>query len=271
MSPFTCTASQLSEAFSNRGIPFDLPGFCDHPSFVAIERLDADFLNHYAAWVAKRQYEPSYLSKARTIIDRTTSVLYKALKDNGRLGACVDMSGILFRTLEEQGIWSCCIKGSMTATFPPQSGIGPRYFWSADHGSFVAGHAWLVAPPYQIIDLTLSQQPYEGQEKQYIPDTVMTTNASPDVVTLDDIVSPSKRAEMLALGIPYKDQLKASATLIPEIHASFPVLTVPGLDSSRLKYSPVAIGIPEEKLIAMRNMTFRGMTPWEFYRNHIAS
>lgn len=270
MNPFCTTYEDLAEDFRCRGISFDLPGFCDDPSFFEVERDNPHYLNHYAAFIAKRPYDPNYLARAKVIIDNAVSLLHAELVEHGRLGACVDISEILFRILEQEKIWSCCIKGSLTITFPRKAGISTRYFWSVDHGNFVAGHAWLRAPPYTVVDISVRQQPYQGNQAKYIPDRILTTNTRPVIVDVEDIVSPSARMELLAYGVPPHQHLREVAPLIPDIFDSFPAVAVSGLKGSSLKYSPVAIHVPEDKLPYMENMMFRGLTPWQLYHLQFA-
>jgi hypothetical protein len=270
MNPFTSTYEDLAEDFRGRGISFDSPGFCDDPSFFEVERGDPQYLNHYAAFVAKRPYEPNYLARAKVIIDNAVSLLHAELVEHGRLGACVGISEILFRILEQEKVWSCCIKGSLTITFPRKTGIGTSYFWSADHGNFVAGHVWLYAPPYTVVDISVKQQPYRGNEANYIPDRILTTDTRPVIVTDEDIISPPVRMDLSAYGVPPHQHLKEVAPLIPDIFEAFPAVSVPGLKGSSLKYSPVAIHAPEDKLPYLENMLFQGLTPWQLYHSQFA-
>ena len=95
-----------------------------------------------------------------------------------------------------------------------------------------------------------------------------TTDTSPVLVDVDDIVSPSARRELLAYGVPSDQHLSEVAPLIPDIFNSFPAVVVSGLNGASLKYSPVAIHAPEDKLPDMKNMLFRDMTPWQLYHSH---
>jgi hypothetical protein len=270
MNPFSSTYEDLAKDFRCRGISFDLPGFCDDPSFFEMERDDPHYLNHYAAFVAKRPYAPNYLERAKVIIDNAVSLLHAELVEHRRLGACVGISEILFRILEQEKIWSCCIKGSLTITFPRNTGLGNIYFWSVDHGNFVAGHAWLYAPPYTVVDISVKQQPYRRKQAKYIPDRILTTSTRPVIVEVEDIVSPSARMELSANGVPPHQHLSEVAPLIPDIFDSFPAVAVSGLKGSSLKYSPVAIHAPEDKLPYLENMMFRGLTPWQLYHLQLA-
>lgn len=270
MNPFTATYEELSGDFNARGIPFDSPGFCDHPSFLETERADSGYLNYYSAFIAKRHYEKDYLSKAKTIIYEWANRIHRELIKNGRLGACVDISGILFRILEEEQVWSCCVKGSLTITFPRKSRINTKYFWSVDHGNFSAGHAWLYAPPYTVVDISVRQQPYSYKESEYIPELILTTNDEPVDVDVEDIVSPTARAALFSRGLPADLHLEAAAQYIPKIFCTFPPIEVPGLRGAKLKYSPTATHAPEEKLSGITNMKFGELTPSQFYKLHSA-
>ena len=79
MSVFSSTYEDLAEDFRCRGISVDSPGFCDSPSFFEVERGNPDYLNHYAAFVAKRPYDPSYLARAKVINDNAVSRLHAEL------------------------------------------------------------------------------------------------------------------------------------------------------------------------------------------------
>ncbi|WCZ14697.1 hypothetical protein GSS20_25555 (plasmid) [Vibrio parahaemolyticus] len=117
------------------------------------------------------------MEKAEKVITDVVEIMSLELIKNGREGACVDISGILARILEQKGVWCACIKGSTTIEFPQSSGIDNTYYWSADHGNFTAGHAWVYAPPFSIIDITLNQQPHPENKKAFIPKVILVKDA----------------------------------------------------------------------------------------------
>ncbi len=196
MSQFRLSREKLIAEFQHYGIPTDTPGFCDHSAFLALERENPELLNLYAAFIAKQDYTQEYLDHAQKIISKTAMMLHRELVQHGRLGACVDISGILSRILDSEQIWNCGIKGSLTIAFPAESRLTSRCFWSCDHGEFVAGHAWIFAPPFTVVDIAVRQQPYEAVEAIYIPEKVLSVDTHSVEVDADDIVSPSARAEM---------------------------------------------------------------------------
>lgn len=265
MTHFTAAYLEFEHDFKERGIPTDNPGFCDHPNFLATEALDPSFLTNYAAFVARRPYDPAYLDSARITISNAAEMLYQVLLKHGRLGACVDISGILSRILDQEGIWNCPIKGSLTIDFPAESGLESSYFWSVDHGNFVAGHAWIFAPPFTVVDVAIKQQPYRQPKLTYLPEKILSEDRQSVAVSLGDIASPSVQAEMLMHGIPREHHLDVSVPQLADMLKVFPAISVPGLRDSRLKYTPVAVGMPDVPFEQMRNMDFNGKTPWELY------
>lgn len=83
--------------FSDRGISFTAPGFYDDPDFLGQERQDSRFLEIYARYVEARCYDDAYLADAATKIDIAARALEASIQADGRLGACVDASGMLGR------------------------------------------------------------------------------------------------------------------------------------------------------------------------------
>lgn len=263
---FTASYSELERDFRLRDIPTDSPGFCDYPNFLVAESKEPSLLNNYAAFVAKRPYDNLYLIHARRVITKASGLLYEELLKHGRLGACVDISGILSRILDREGIWNFPIKGSLTVDFHADSGLSKSYFWSVDHGEFVAGHAWIFAPPYTVVDVSVKQQPYAVEKLPYLPDNVLSEDKQSVAVYAEDIVSPSASAEMLLHRIPLERQLSFSVPQLTDMQNVIPAISVTGPKGSKLKYSPVAIGMPDAPLEDMRNMDFNGKTPWELYK-----
>ena len=269
MNPFKLSIEKLTNVFEQLEISTCEPGFCDHPMFLELERKNPELLNFYAAFVARRQYSANYLARAEKTIRSSAQLLHRELVAHGRLGACVDISGIFSKILDKEEIWNTCIKGSLTISFPPASGIQPRYFWSSDHGEFTAGHAWLFVPPFTVVDISAKQQPYEDKEFDYIPDLVLSKQNKVVEVYAEDIISPTARAEMIQHGIPPNGHLKCAAPYFPELFSAIPPIIIQGVKGATLKYSPVAIHAADCSLEDMRNMEFSGLTPGELYKQRL--
>ena len=270
LGPFLATYESIVGEFARLRIPTDSPGFCDHPSFLEAERHNPRLLEYFAAFVAHRPYSGEYLAHAKAVVEHLSALWHKELLGNGRLGACIDMSGILLRALHHEGVWCCGVAGSLTIKFPAGASLPTRYFWSVDHGSFRAGHAWLFAPPYTVVDISVGRQPYDRVEQRLIPDTVLSFGHVPTDVDVRDVVSPSAQAEMRIRGIPDGQHLYACAPCLPGIFSSFPPVAVSGLSGAILKYVPVAVLVPDGSFETMTCMKFDGLTPWELYQSKLA-
>lgn len=234
--------------YHSNGIDTTSPGFYDEPNFMAIEKIDADFLNTYASFIKHQKYEEGYLERAKKIIDTTSAFLFDELKKEGSKGRCVEVSIIFSRILEKLGIWNFIAKGSLTVTLPPKLAIPKQYFWSIDtNPHFDAGHAWLFVPPYQIVDLTLKYQPYTFKIEDYIPDYILAEKGSKASLDMEDIVA----ATILA---PYKLVRMTSTTFIknnlPHL-LPFTKIFQPQklkINGVEFKYTQTAIGAPDMPL-----------------------
>lgn len=262
---FTEEFKKLDDDFRKKGIPTDKPGFCDHPKFIAVESIYPSFLNNYAAYVATQPYSEEYLQHARNAIMSATTILHRHLEINGRVGACVDISAILSRILDREEIWNCGIKGSLTITFPKKSKVKNTYFWSVDEGNFAAAHAWLYAPPFSIVDVAVNFQPYTGNERKYIPSIILSEEALPAKIEINDIVSPVGRTYLSRHGVPKERYLEVSVPELKDIIKVFPALNIKGISDTVLKYCPVATHASETPFEEMNNMEFSGKTPFELY------
>lgn len=139
---------RLERAFSNRGIDYSRPAFHDSPEFLREERSQPRFLEAYARFVEARAYEEGYLADASRKVEVAAEVVRAAIAADGRLGACVDASGMLARMLDRLGVWNPVAKSTLTITFDPNTGHATQYFWVLDSDKFVASHAIVVAPPF---------------------------------------------------------------------------------------------------------------------------
>jgi hypothetical protein len=102
----------------------------------------------YAEYVQTLEPSAEYLDHARIVVRDTAEFLYNELVADGRKGACVDISGVVLRLLERQGIWCHVVCGGVRVEFPAESGIRTRRFYPLMHRDNHAftGHAWIYAP-----------------------------------------------------------------------------------------------------------------------------
>ena len=270
MPPFTASLAAIESDFVARSIPVNHPGFYDHPNFMQVERDNPAYLNNYARYVDARPRSVEYEAHVRKVAPVIAEHFYQKLLANGRLGACVDISGLVSRALEREGIWNFAVKGSLTMTFPSKSNIPPQYFYSIDQGSFTAGHAWVAAPPLFIIDVAIRLQPFQYTQANYLPPIVCSDSNTLALGNAIDIVAPEIRAHFAAHGVSEKNLLRTISPQTVPFLKTFPARLIKSGDVS-LKYVPVAVGAPDVPFEEMKVMYFDGKTGYEVYRDEIAA
>ena len=260
---------RLERAFSNRNIPFDAPGFCDHPAFLEAERKDARFLELYARYVEARTYDEDYLTHAAAKIQAAAQAMEEAVRADGRSGACVDGSGMLGRMLDRLAVWNYVAKATLTIHFPAASGLTPRYFWVLDEGNFVASHAIVVAPPFGIVDVTVRHQGYDATQASHLPYTVIADDWSPVAWAPDDLANSAILAALAARRIPFEAYVQKTEPQMLEVMRALPPREVL-INDTRLKYVIVAIGGFTEPLEGITGYKPGGRTALQIFDQDVA-
>jgi hypothetical protein len=256
----------LDKLFEKHGIDFSKPGFYDDPQFIEAESRDGSFLETYGKAVARRTYSEAYLARARREIPAIARLVWEELIKDGRLGACVDVSMILSRVLEQEGFWNYLVKGSLTINFAASHGLTPRFFWSWDlvQQRFAAAHAWVVAPPFGVVDISLKQQPFKkGQGQELLPDMMVSEHLKTVDPDPRDIFSPSF---LLAEKTLPGKSISKFAPRLRQFFKDFPPL-VGEHDGTQMKYTTVAISAPDAPFPNMVGWPINGRTGYEFYMN----
>jgi len=260
--------ARLEREFSRLRIPYDSPGFCDHPAFLAAERDDARFLELYAKYIEVRRYEESYLSDAAIKIRLAANALEVAIGDDGRLGACVDASAMLGRMLDRLGVWNYVAKSTLTITFPKNSGRTPRYFWSFDEGEFAAPHAIVVAPPFGVVDITVRHQAYDANQGDYLPRVVTADSWNEVNWEAKDLANPEILATLEMRGISFRDFLRHRNPSMAEVMKHLPPRQISHEDT-KLKYVVVAVGGAIEPLEGVVGYKPCGRTALEIFEQDV--
>ena len=260
--------NEIRHYFNQLNIPADNPGFYDHPNFLAVEKENPFFLANYARFVSTLTFEDNYLENARAKIHVIVAELYKHISIENQVGRCVDISQILSRILEKENIWNYAVKGSLTIKFPANTIISDRYFWSVDIGQFFAGHAWVCAPPFDVIDLAVKLQPYSENEADYLPNYVMEEGMPAVKSEITDIISPEVGNYFLSRGIPKAHQLEQVEPETPTFIKVFPAKSVT-VNGTTLKYIPIAGFASDGALEVITNMNFQGKLPMQLYEEDI--
>lgn len=254
--------------FSQLEIPIESPGFYDHPRFLEQEKRQSDFLELYASYVQKRYYEPNYLEYSKVVIKKSAQALHQELVRDGRLGACIDASMVLSRILEREGVWNYLAKGALTMEFPLGSGIPKQFLWPIDKGEFQAAHAWLVAPPFLLVDIAIKLQPFKHNVSDYLPEMVFAEEANQSRASEDELFSPYTRRYYQAQGI---SQGMLITKLIPRLHQFWSVFPPREIEfrDTRIKYIPTGISASDLPLEKIRSLDLSGMTGIQIYNDII--
>jgi hypothetical protein len=261
------TRRQLENTFRRLGIDFANTGFCETPEFQAVERDDPTFLKFYAMYVRQLQLSPEYIERARNVIQTTADFLFHELVADGRRGACVDISGLILRFLERQGIWCHVTCGGLKIQFPAESGIGPKWFFPLMHrnNNAFTGHAWIYAPPYKVIDISVSLQPYPAEQQRFVRgyNLAEECHQSPDATTIRDLMEP----ELIEEFVRDHRRMPTMNDLMPELRQfmrDFAPCRVVS-EGVSFNYMPVKISAPDLSLEQMLHPTLSGRRPMQVF------
>lgn len=234
--------------------------------FLKAHGEDCAYLNKYAALVVGRPYDDDYLRYARKVITNVAGVLFDALKANGRMGACVDMTGHFSRILEKEGVWSCGIKGSLAISFPVASEEASTHLWSVGCGGIVTGHAWLFAPPFSIVDVAIRQQAYGGNKRAYLPDVNLVEYPDLADVEIEDVITPEARDALTMAGVPRSSFLSTAAPRMRDVLDIFSAHTCTSPQGAVMKYCPMSVLATDSPLEIIRDLDHHGKTPYKAYQ-----
>jgi hypothetical protein len=263
------TRKELEQLFQERRIDFVDPGFYDGTAFQLCERQDPRFLENYGEYVHVRSFDCEYLNRARAVVLELATFLVGELVADGRTGACIDVSGALMRMLEHEGIWSCMVAGAATVFFPPDSGLGRRYFSPLVHPNNPAktGHTWLFAPPFKVVDITLLMQGWNRRESEHIPSAILTERWEPAQADTDDLMED----ELAELIQRETGEAPTMANLSPELVQTMkkfpPFLII--IKGTQIKYVPTQVSAMDGTLERMRNLRLSGRYPFELYQQFL--
>src|SRR2546422_7438954 len=261
------TREELENIFRRHGIDFTNPGFCDSREFQAVERNNPVFLKSYAEYVQKLDLLAEYLEHARTVVRDTAEFLYNQLVADGRRGACVDISGAVLRFLERQGIWCYVVCGGVRVEFPPESGIRVRRFCPLMHrnNNAFTGHAWIYAPPFKIVDVSISLQPYSEEQQRYFHGYTLAEQVDEPLTPIDvrdlmenELVEDHVRRYRQ---MPTMDNISADQR---QFMREFPAQHL-AKDGLSFTYIPVKISAPLEPLEKMLHPTLSGRRPLQVF------
>jgi hypothetical protein len=261
------TLRELETLFQNRGIDYLNPGFYDSLQFLAAERRDASFLDRYAEYVERRVYEPTYLDRARDLVPRLAAFVYRHLAEEGRLGACIDVSGMFSRMLDLEGVWAYAVGGGVTVNFPAGSHVRPSHFGVIGGESDVAAHMWVKAPPFVVVDISLPEQPWGQARQRYFTNFVITETGVPRPATVEQLIDMNAYDEFVQAN-GRQPAMRDVARRIPHAFPfmeRFPSFSVVSGDLT-VDYAPTKVAASAEALTEMAHPRLNRHSPIELYR-----
>lgn len=267
MVKFSESFDEIKKDFDRNHIPSREPGFYDHQNFVRVERSNRDYLLNYARFVQTRAYTQDYIERAISEIPFITSIINQELIQDGRKGACVDVSMVLSRILEAEGFWNYIVNGSVVLNFAEHTHLSSKYFWAVDYiNKHINGHVWVVAPPFSIIDATINLQPYLEGEEAYIPNLIVSVSSITSPVEIDDILSPAFRSKLpVGVNTPSLISRYIQNPHWYTITDTFPTTIIEEQNVS-LKYIPYSIHAPDRSLQGIGSLILSGKKPYELYQ-----
>ncbi|WP_041699165.1 hypothetical protein [Allorhizobium ampelinum] len=187
---------EMVSLFHELNIDFRQPGFYDQPNFVAQEQKDKRFAENYAEWVLLRERNQDYDARAQAIVPQVAAILQRRIVQHNWHGACIAMTAILTRILDRLGIWNIPVRGSASVYAEGSS----RHFAIIDQNEgtgFDTGHMWVIAPPYDIIDVTLHYQRWQGDAFQrHVPVIILGKGLASVKARAQDVIAPELRSQM---------------------------------------------------------------------------
>lgn len=250
--------------FQELGIDISQPGFYDHPNFVAQEQKNSRFAENYAEWVLVRERDQDYDARAQAIVPQVTEILQRRIVQHNWHGACIAMTAILTRILDRLGIWNIPMRGSASVYAEGAS----RHFAIIDQNEgtgFDTGHMWVIAPPYDVIDVTLHYQRWHGDTFQrHIPPIILGMGLASVKARAQDVIAPELRSQMPRdPDIHYKvfpDQRRVLETFPAKQFA---------IGSTDIRYVPGGVSLPDSPLERINEEARAGVPGIQIWKDDI--
>lgn len=244
------------------------PGFYDDPVFVKAEESDRQLLDAYAKHVLGLKHSTEYLTKARNAVKSVSEFLMVELRKDGRLGACRDLSGVVSRFLEREGVWNFLVKGNVFITFDNQTKLKP---YRMETVGADPGHSWLIAPPFKVVDLTIEHQKYRHGEAKYLPAPILSEDASSAVPTAAEV--EPEFAEHFAANYrraPSLEDLREIAPVMVD-RVGWLGAQIVRLPKATLKYVAHSVTAPDAPLEEVTNLVLSKRYPKELWAAYEAA
>lgn len=241
----------LDRELQSFGIDTTEFGFYDHPCFLEQERRNPEFLEKYARWVSLRPRDEAYDAHVRSIVPRITQILASAFRTDSLEGCCKAAASMLVPMLNRLGVWSYGVEGSAIFNLESQNHSRQLYIVDTkDTPDSMLGHAWVIAPPFRIVDASLAFQHWgDDPVARHVPEFLVVENGAEEIEpTLDDIVSHGlRREQMQREGFVDTNLHRRLAPNLSTYRSFAPSLEV-SVGELKIRYCPTAIKITDTPL-----------------------
>jgi hypothetical protein len=263
---------QLEQEFAAARIPTNEPGFYEDPAFIRREQKIPHYLDNYARFVQQHPFGLSYLDHAEPIIHVVSEEMQLALKEDGTPEAHAEAAFVMSRILEREGVWNFVASGSLSMTFPAGSGFESFSFpaFNVQCGKPIdCAYRWVVAPPFQIIDIAIQACRYPYPFNHLLPKIVWETGGEPATAELTDIFGANALKESARTGMTLDEALDHYCpNYRGRFAADFPPRVISRLDT-QLKYVPTSVQVAEQSLEQFTGFQSRGLVAAQIYAQKI--
>ena len=263
---------QLQQEFADAKIPTDEPGFYEDRAFIRREQKDPHYLDNYARFVEQQPYSRAYIEHVEPVVHVVSEEMQFALKHDGSQEAHAEAPFVISRMLEREGVWNYVVSGSLIITFPGGSGFAPYTFRTTDlhRGTAIdCSYHWVVAPPFQVIDIAIQTCQYPYPFMHLLPKIVWETNGEPAVAEPSDIFTDHALDEIAEAGMTTDEALdRYFPTYRSRFAADFPARIATRLDT-QLKYVPMRVMVAEPSLEQFTAFQSRGFSAAQIYAKKV--
>lgn len=256
---------ELQRLFERLKIDHSYPGFYDDANFMNEERRKPLMLETYGEWVLHRERTPEYDAHVRTTLTQLAPIISARLDRHRWFGGCIAVSAMLTRMLDRLGVWNIIMKGSASI----YTELASRHFSiinDVEGEGFESGHQWLVAPPYDVVDLTLCYQRWRAEDGDFhsrIPKIILSEGVEIVQARAQDVIAPALLVSGTDAEMHHRlrDQ-RRFGSLFPARR-----IAVGGLD---IRYVPSGMTAPQEPLEGINTAARGGAPAIEIWREDVA-
>lgn len=258
----------LTADFEASGIDTRVFGFTDQLGFLVREGTDPAYLERYAQWVLTRPRSPAYEDHVHATVPKLAHLLSTAFATHDAHGRCHYACSMMTRMLDLLQVWSFGLFGSVVIEAPDQGlrrTMRTIAFKRDPDPDAAAGHAWVCAPPFLIVDTTLALQGWDAAILPLLPGVVVAgSEASKVEARVEDIVDDRVRdlfADAEGWHDPYlHHRLDPS---LRGFHQTFPARDVI-MTKVHMRFVPILVRQPTERLaeIEMKRGGPSGQAVW---------